>query len=166
MVHRLQRYWRQSHRTTQGVVAAMLLSCLLLMTTLAACDSSVAGAQNPTPTQTLQVQQCGKVQMTPRGLPMNAATAKQAATCFWQAYQKCQPATLGFTSPSIDTLAVHTFSIRRNGQSCSVTDAMQHTVVPAKLPTPKTYTCTGVAAKADGLHFSGCGAEGDVVVPM
>ena len=166
MIHRLQRYFRQRRWTTQRAVAVMLLFCVLVVVALAACGSTVEGAQNPTPTPTLQVQKCGRVQTSPRGLPLNAAMAKQAEACFWQAYQKCQPATLGFTSTSVDTVALHTFSIRTSGQNCSVTDAMQHAIVPAKLSAAKTYTCTVVAAKSDGLHFSGCGAEGDVIVPM
>ncbi|GHO84706.1 hypothetical protein [Dictyobacter formicarum] len=164
MVHRLQRYFRQSCWTTQSAVAAMLFFCVLVAVALAACGSMVEGAPNPTPTR--QVSKCGSVQTSPRGLPLNAAMAKQAEACFWQAYQKCQPATLGFTRTSVDTVAVHTFSIRTSGQSCSVTDTMQHAIVPAKLSAARTYTCTGVAAKSDGLHFSGCGDEGDVVVPM
>ena len=28
-----------------------------------------------------------------------------------------------------------------------------------------TYTCSGVAQAADGLHFSACGTDGDLVVP-
>ena len=164
MGHRLQRYWQRSRWTTQGAVVAMLLFCMLIVVAFAACDTTAAGAQNPPPTQ--QVQKCGNVQTNPMGIPQNTAAAKQAATCFWQAYQKCQPATLGFSKSSIDTLAFHTFSIRSNGQKCSITDVIQHTVVPSKLPTTRTYTCKGVAAKSDGLHFSACGDAGDIVVPM
>src|SRR5450759_2491702 len=166
MVRRLRRYFQQSRWTTHRAVAAMLLFCVLVVAALAACGSTVGGAQHPTQTPALQVRKCGSVQTTPRGLPLNAVTAKQAEECFWQAYQKCQPATLGFTSTSVDTVALHTFSIRTSGQNCSVTDAMQHAIVPAKLSAAKTYTCTGVAAKSDGLHFSGCGEEGDVKHPL
>lgn len=164
MVHKVQRYVRQSHWTTQRAVATMLLSCILVVAALAACGSTVKGAPNPTPT--LHVHTCGSVQTSPRGLPLNAAIAKQAEACFWQSYQKCQPAMLEFASRSIDTVALHTFSIRTSGQNCSVTDAMQHAIVPAKLSAAKTYTCAGVAATSDGLHFSVCGDEGDVIVPM
>ncbi|EFH85311.1 hypothetical protein [Ktedonobacter racemifer] len=164
MVHRLQRYFQQCRWTTQRAVAPMLLFCILVVVGVAACGSTVEGAQNPTPP--LHVRKCGSVQTSPRGLPLNATMAKQAESCFWQAYQKCQPAMLGFASRSIDTVALHTFSIRPSDQNCSVTDAMQHAIVPAKLSAVKTYTCTGVAAKPDGLHFSGCGDEGDVIMPM
>lgn len=140
----------------------MLLVCILVVVGVAACGSTVEGAQNPTP----HMRTCGSVQTSPRGLPLNATMAKQAEACFWQAYQKCQPAMLGFTSTSVDTVALHTFSIRTSHQNCSVTDTMQHAVVPAKLSAAKIYICTGVAAKPDGLHFSGCGDEGDVIMPM
>lgn len=164
MVHRLQGYFRQHHWTTQRAVVPMLLFCILVVAGVAACGSTAEGAQNPLPP--LHVRTCGSVQTSPRGLPLNAAMAKQAEACFWQAYQKCQPAILGFASASVDTVALHTFSIRPSVQTCSVTDTMQHAIVPAKLSAAKTYTCTGVAAKSDGLHFSGCGDEGDVIVPM
>lgn len=161
MVH---SYVRQSRWTTQRAVAPMLLFCVLVVAALAACGSTVKGALNSTPTP--QVRKCGSVQTSPRGLPLNAAMAKQAEACFWQAYQKCQPATLDFASRSVDTVALHTFSIRTSGRNCSVTDAMQHAIVPAKLSAARTSICTGVAAKSDGLHVSGCGDEGEVVVPM
>ena len=166
MLHRLQRYFQQSHWTTHRAVVGMLLFCVLVVAALASCGSNVGSAQTPTPTPTLQVRKCGSVQTTPRGLPLNAVTAKQAEECFWQAYQKCQPATLGFSSMSVDTVALHTFSIQNTGKNCTVTDTMQHAIVPAKLSAAKTYTCAAVAAKSDGLHFSSCGEEGDVIVPL
>src|SRR5262249_54049260 len=136
MVHRLQRYFQQRRWTTQRAVVPMLLVCIMIVVGVAACGSTAEGAQNPIP----HMRTCGSVQTSPRGLPLNATMAKQAEACFWQAYQKCQPAMLGFTSTSVDTVALHTFSIRTSDQNCSVTDTMQHAVVPAKLSAAKTYT--------------------------
>ncbi|GLV60289.1 hypothetical protein KDH_71090 [Dictyobacter sp. S3.2.2.5] len=73
---------------------------------------------------------------------------------------------LEFDQTSVDTLAIHTFNVRTGDQHCSVTDAVQHAVLPAKPSGSKTYTCTAISSKPDGLHFSACGDAGDITVPM
>jgi len=102
----------------------------------------------------------------PRGVVLKATDAKQAEDCFWQAFQKCSPASLVYTLASVDTVTIRTFTIQSNGDHCSPVDAVQHTIVPAPLSAAKTYTCTGVTHKPDGLHFSSCGVDGDVVVSL
>lgn len=163
----IPRLLKQCDRARRRCLAALLF-CTLVILILAACGSTASGGPGPTPmvTVTLQALKCGSIQTNPRGLPLDTARAKQAGACFWQAYQKCQPAMLQFTRASVDTVASHMFSIHTSGQNCSVTDSMQHTVVPAKPSEAKTYACTAVTSKSDGLHFSACGEEGDVVVPM
>ncbi|GCE06937.1 hypothetical protein [Dictyobacter aurantiacus] len=176
MVSRWQRSFQRSGWSTRRWVATLLF-CVLMVAALAACgadstSTTAQGAQSPTPTptstsmKTLQARKCGSIQTNPRGLPVDSARAKQSATCFWQAYQKCQPAMLEFDHTSVDALAIHTFNIRTSDQHCSVTDDVQHSVLPAKPVGSKTYTCTAVSSKPDGLHFSACGDAGDVTVPM
>jgi hypothetical protein len=167
MLQILQRYLlRQGYlkRTFAALSIGLLLSVIAVG--IAACGSSTTGSPNPTPTTPTQAQKCGSVKTNPRGVPVNAATAKQAEDCFWQAFQQCHPASLSFTSTSVDTVAVHTFTIQSNGQQCSVNDAGQHAIVPRPLSAAKTYACTGVAMQADGLHVTGCGNEGDIIVPL
>lgn len=139
--------------------------CAIISVMLATCgsNSSSGGTQNPTSTP-VQVQKCGTVQTNPRGLPVDVTAAKKAKDCFWQAFQKCNPATLVYSLTGVDTVIVRTFTIQKNGGHCSVLDAVQHTIVPAPLSAAKTYTCAGVTQKPDGLHFSGCGEDGDVIV--
>lgn len=147
------------------LLSATLL-CIIISVMLAGCGSNTGSgdAQNPTPTTPTQVQKCGAVQTNPRGVPLNGTAAKKAEDCFWQAYQKCSPATLVYTLTGVDTVKVRTFALQNNGGHCSVSDAVQHTIVPAPLSAAKTYTCAGVTQKPDGLHLSGCGEDGDVVV--
>lgn len=167
MLQILQRYLLRQGRLKR-VLAALSVGLLLAVIAvgIAACASSSTGSQNPTPTTPTQAQKCGSVRTNPRGTPVNGAAAKQAEDCFWQAFQQCHPASLSFTSTGVDTVEVHTFTIQSNGQQCSVNDAGQHAIVPAPLSAAKTYACTGVAMQADGLHFTGCGNEGNIIVPL
>ena len=155
----------QSRLSTLFAVLSITLLLAVMSASLIACASNSSSAQSPTPTTPVQAQKCGSVQTNPRGVPLNEPAAKQAEDCFWQAFQKCQAATLSYTLTSVDTVVVRTFTIQGSGEQCSIKDAVQHAIVPAKLSAAKTYTCTGVAQKVDGLHFSACGDDGDVTVP-
>src|SRR5690349_17879127 len=110
MLRILQRYLLRQGRLKR-TLAALYIGLLLAVIAvgIAACASSSTGAQSPTPTTSTQVQKCGSVRTNPRGTPVNGATARQAENCFWQAFQKCQPASLSFTNTGVDTVAVHTF---------------------------------------------------------
>ena len=156
----------QSRLSTLFAVLSITLLLAVMSVSLIACASNSGSAQNPTPTTQVQAQKCGSVQTNPRGVPLNEPAAKQAEDCFWQAFQKCQPASLSYTLVSVDTVTKHTFTIQNNGEQCSVSDAVQHAIVPARLSAPRTYTCTGVMQQVDGLHFTACGEDGNVVVPL
>lgn len=140
-----------------AVISAGLVAC--------GSNSGVGSTPNPTPTTPAQPQQCGSVQTNPRGT-INTPGAKQVEDCFWQAYQKCSTATLSFTTTGVDTVLLRKFTIKNNSGQCLVTDAVQHAIVPAPLSPAKTYTCTGLTEQTDGLHFSGCGIDGEVLVPL
>jgi hypothetical protein len=163
MLPSVRRYLRQSM-----VVLSIGLLLAVISAGLVACGSTAGtgGSPNPTPTKPAQVQKCGSVQMNPRGIPINGSGAKQAEDCFWQAYQKCYAASLSFTTTGVDTILLRTFTIKNSGGQCAVSDAVQHAIVPAPLSAAKTYTCTSVTELVDGLHFSGCGNDGDVVMPL
>jgi hypothetical protein len=159
----LQRSRRQNRLSTMGAIFSLGILVALLSMAIAACGSSVSGQGNtPSPGP---LQKCGNVQGSLRGTIPNPSGAKQAEDCFWQAFQKCQPASLVYTAVSVDTVATRTFTIKNNGTQCSVTDAFQNEIVPQKPFAPKTYICSGVTQLADGLHFSSCGDDGDVIVP-
>jgi len=162
------RYLGKSRLTTTiSTLLSMGVLLLVIGVALAACGTNTGSAGNPTstPTVSAQVQNCGKVQTNPMGHPINGVTSKQAENCFWQAEQKCQPATLVYTAGGVDTIATHTFTVKNNGGQCAITDTMTHQVIPMKPSAAKTYTCSSVKEQADGLHFSSCGNAGDIVVP-
>ncbi|MFL5656426.1 MAG: hypothetical protein ACJ8CB_19895 [Ktedonobacteraceae bacterium] len=162
----VQRYLRQSRLNSPFALLSIGLLLVVISAGIVACASSSTGSQKPTPTTPTQAQKCGSVQTNPRGIPLNEPATKQAENCFWQAYQQCHAASLSSTTTSVDTVTVRTFTIQNNGEQCSVSDAVQHAIVPARLSAPRTYTCTGVMQQADGLHFTACGEDGNVVVPM
>ena len=165
MLQILQRYHLRRLKRTLAVLSLGLLMAVISVG-IAACASSSSGSQNPTPTKSTQVQKCGSVRTNPRGISQNGPSAKQAEDCFWQAYQKCHAASLTFTTTGVDTVLVRTFTIQNNGEQCSVSDTVQHAIVPAPLSAAKTYTCTGVTEQADGLHFTGCGNDGNIILTL
>ena len=166
MLQIIQRYPGQSRLKRAFAVLSIGLLLAIISAGIAACASSSSGSQNPTPTKSTQVQKCGSIRTNPQGIPLNGSAAKQAEDCFWQAYQKCHAATLSFTTAGVDTVTVRTFTIQNNGEQCSVSDTVQHAIVPAPLSAAKTYTCTGVTEQADGLHFTGCGNDGNIILTL
>src|SRR5438045_7265274 len=165
MLQILQRNHPRQNRLKR-VLAVLSLGVLVaaISVGIAACASSSSGSQNPTPTKSTQVQKCGSERTNPRGIPVNGPAAKQTEDCFWQAFQKCHAASLSYTTTGVDTVVVRNFTIQNNGEQCSVSDTVQHAIVPAPLSAAKTYTCTGVTEQADGLNFKGCGNDGDIIV--
>lgn len=110
-------------------------------------------------------QQCGVVE-TRAGTVQDETSAVQAENCFWQAFQHCTPVMLVFRVFGVDTVLTRTFTIRVNGNACSISDAVQNVLVPARPSLPLTYMCAGLTRLQDGLHFASCGNDGDVTVPV
>ena len=131
-------------------------------------DSDLTEAFTPQP-RPLGAGDCGSV--TIRGAsqaPADAAAAQAAEGCFAAAVPACAPATLEATWMGVDAGVTRTFSLLAQQGGCAVGDQAQHYMVPARPGGPQsaaTYTCAGVDAAADGLHFRACGADGDVTVP-
>ena len=65
-----------------------------------------------------------------------------------------------------DAGIIHTFTVMNNNGACSISDATQHYITPNPPQPGNTYMRIGLAQQADGLHFSGCGDEGTVEVPV
>jgi hypothetical protein len=164
----IQKYLKTSRPIRAYTPLSIATLLLVISLGLAACGSNTGSGNTPTPTPTTQtqLQKCGTVHTNPRGIPTDIPAAKQTEDCFWQAFQKCAPASLIYTLIGVDTVTTRTFTIQTNSGHCSVSDAFQHTIVPAPLSTARTYICTGAAQKPDGLHFSGCGQDGDIVVAL
>ncbi|HEY7417706.1 MAG TPA: hypothetical protein VH593_21165 [Ktedonobacteraceae bacterium] len=160
---------------------------ILLLLLLAACGTNsvtTTGASGPgtpspvsgtgaTPTRSIKntpvtqpVQNCGTVHSTNLlVVPTDQDLAKGAEDCFWQAYQQCRPATLTYSLTSVDTAAIHTFSLENQNGGCVITDARQNMVAPHAPRPAGSSVCTGLTQQPDGLHFLACGNEGNVLVP-
>lgn len=149
-------------RRTRGLSVAcrwlgVALGMALLGAAVAGC--SQAAGSNPAP------QNCGTVQL--RGTTLvDGANAGQAETCFYQAFQQCQRASLAVNEMGVDAGTDRTFSTAAgSGPGCVISDAVTTYVVPTRHNTTTTYTCAGLSRKDGGLLFSSCGADGDVYVP-
>jgi hypothetical protein len=146
---------QHKHWWPGGAILAVWLVCAAL----AACGTT---------TPPTAIHQCGTVHVAAgRVLPQEAAAASAAESCFAHAYATCQPAALTFTSMGVDTGATQTFIEHLSNGQCTVTDSVQGYTANGggkTFPT-QTYTCSGMQQQADGLHFTDCGQEGDVLVP-
>src|SRR6266581_600508 len=109
-------------------------------------------------------QQCGTVQARANG-PVNPAAARQAEDCFWRVSHACRPATLVFSKMGVDTVLTRTFRSTEDNGKCAISDTVQNGGPDAVPTPPRTYTCAGLTQQADGLHFTSCGADGDILVP-
>lgn len=137
----------------------------ILALALAACGSNGGTGGSPAATPAA-AQKCGTIHTYPNGKLTDPASAKTAEDCFWQAYQKCQPATLIYDAGGVDTVATNTFTISSNsGGKCAITDKSQLSIVPATPAAPRAYSCTGMTQQQDGLHINACGDRGDIIIP-
>lgn len=148
------------------------LVCLCLGIFMVACGTNGttttgSGSGNSTGSAPMKfaVVQCGTIHTTPRGIPTDTSAAKTAEDCFAQDYKQCQPAILNFDLLSVDSGVNRTFTIKNTNGQCSITDAAQHYVVPKKPGLAQVYTCSSLTQETEGLHFSSCGQDGDIVVP-
>ena len=163
-------------RTTSAVVTIGLLIALLSIG-LAACgyssasiSSTLSQAQVAQPQAQTQVQTKVKNCGTVAGLgflkvPVDDTGAAAAESCFWRAFQHCQPATLVFIMSSIDTSLIRTFTIHNNRRRCLITDARQFRVLPRPPSPAQVFTCAGLTKLPGALRFNACGKDGNVVVP-
>jgi hypothetical protein len=153
MLQKAQQYIC-SHRS---LAICTILALLIIGVVLTAAFTVQASAQK---------QNCGEVHTLNGQFPESGGTAQQAENCFWQAFQKCSAATLTFEASGIDAGVIHTFTTVNNNGKCSISDATQHYIAPNPAQPGNTYTCTGLAQQADGLHFLNCGDEGNIAVPL
>lgn len=158
-------------RSVFSRIACIVASFLLLGLFLAACSTSATttggGSQpTPTPTRPAQTVDCGKIQSHPNGIaPSDKAAAQQAENCFYQAYQKCQPATLMFSSQGLDAGVINHFAVKNVNGSCAISDGWQHYIAPHPPAGIITYSCASMNMQADGLHIESCGNAGSIVIP-
>ncbi len=163
-----------------------LLSLALFAILVAGCGSSSTGggvtppAISPT---SVAVQKCGAINVmrsvntnlptafkTSPGLPPVSTTgsvkADVAGNCFWQAFQQCHAASLVVNFGGVDTITTHTFTLQKQNNNCTISDAVQNRIVPRAAKNIGTYTCTGLVSATNELRFNGCGKLGNVVIPI
>src|SRR5438552_18389560 len=129
----VQRNPGGSHHVVFTLLSAALLY-VVIGVGLSSCGSNAGSgsgsSQNPTPTTQAQVQKCGKVQTNPRGVVLKATDAKQAEDCFWQAFQKCSPASLVYTLAGVDTITISMFTIQSYVDGWSPLGKVVYNTVP------------------------------------
>ena len=164
---RVQRYVRSRGNKVNVICSAMTLALLMLL--LYACGSNAGGqgrATTPTNTPSLQELKCGTVHTLHSQIaPADLNTARHAEDCFWQAFQQCQPATLTYTKNEVDAGSVNTFTLKSIGGKCTVSDGVQHFIVPRSPGKTTTYPCSDVKLQSDGLYVFSCGEIGTIIVP-
>ena len=129
-------------------------------------NTNLTDAFVPEPRPLPAAQDCGGIRVSgASGAVADSATAAAAESCFFAAYQQCAPAVLTETAMGVDTGVVRTLSIAKNSGACVVTDQVAPYAVPPRPLATSTYTCSGVSQQANELQISGCGADGDVLIP-
>jgi hypothetical protein len=151
-----------THRWSLSFWAALV--ALLLGALVAGCGQTAGGTLAPVGS-TPAPQNCGAVQL--RGTAtLNGTDAGQAETCFYQAYQQCQRASLAVNEMGVDAGTDRTFTTQAGSRgACGIADAVYSYVIPTQHSSTTTYNCTGLSRKDGGLLFSACGADGDFYVP-
>ncbi|MFL5734560.1 MAG: hypothetical protein ACJ78Q_15350 [Chloroflexia bacterium] len=109
--------------------------------------------------------ECGTIQVRGPQLVDDPSAALEAETCFLQAYNQRQPATLVLQVMGIDTMATHIFTLGTESGQYALTDSAEFRVIPRPVGTTNLYTCSGLTQTANGLLATACGDEGDVLIP-
>ncbi|MGB8644934.1 MAG: hypothetical protein WCF84_06835 [Anaerolineae bacterium] len=97
--------------------------------------------------------------------PPNSPNALDAENCFRQSFESCASATLTVSIRGVDAGTTHVFTIVKSAGGCRVSDTLQSYVIPLRTPSPSTVQCTGVVTRNGGLVITGCGDEGDILIP-
>src|SRR6266849_7301608 len=154
MFQRAQLYLLQHRLLATGAV--LILALLIVGVGVAVAFAGRTPAQG---------QNCGEVHTLNTHFIESGEKVQQAENCFWQAFQTCSPATLAFSKMGVDTVLTHTFTVTGNNGKCAISDTVQNGGPDAVPTPPRTYTCAGLTQQEDGLHFTSCGADGDILVP-
>ncbi len=103
-------------------------------------------------------QACGTVDLS----KTSADDASKDFNCFNSAYSHCDPASLVATGNEGDVAMTWTFMTVSGDHGCAISETVDRTTGGTK--TTDAYLCSALSSEKDGLHFSGCGAKGDVAL--
>jgi type III secretory pathway component EscS len=85
-----------------------------------------------------------------------------AEQCLFQAYQKCQTATLAYAVNVIDAGTTDTITIRAHGHTCSLQDTLYRFSTFGDTTLAGPYSCSLLAPQGKGMVVRHCGERGDV----
>ncbi len=171
-------YWFVRHRGIVWVVSLGLLAILAACGGATARDGDACGDphRRTPPSPAPRTVDCGAAYMQ-YGSYQDAAAARRAQECVWQAYQRCATldmATFAFNGDAAtEVYTTRSFTLRGKGGGCTIAVEIVGQVLRppppggAQIPANRvTGTCTGLTREADGtLHFLACGQAGEIVVP-
>lgn len=128
----------------------LLLVCLLILIFTSSCSLPWKN--------TTQATACGTVTST-EALSNTASKANTAGTCFFQAYQKCQAATLIYIDQDkllTEDYEKTTRTLTVDATTCKVSEVVQTQSNSA------TYTCDKMEGVRGSLRLISCGADGTI----
>ena len=139
-------------------LCGMSMALIALSAGLASCQIGTAG---PPP---IIGKNCGSVHQGFRVV----GDPSGPENCLWQAWTRCQTATLVYLYSGVDTGDTHTITVQPAGSACGVSDAEQSYSANfgGSESSTTTYTCASLERAPDGgLIAHACGAEGDLTIP-
>lgn len=164
---RTQHFSQNTFRRIACIVVTLLLSGFFLVACGSNTTTGSGGQPTPTATRPAQTVDCGKIQSRANSIaPADKAAAQKAENCFYSAYQKCQPATLTFSTFGVDAGVIHHFAVKNANGSCAISDGWQHFIAPNPPAGTITYPCASMNMQSDGLHIESCSTAGTVVIPL
>jgi len=104
---------------------------------------------------------CGAIELgTP---PTSSDDAQARFTCFAAALPTCDPVSLIVSAHTADSIVTRTFLTEAGDRGCTIAETVERSQNGKS--TTDSNLCTGVRREKDGIAFTGCGHDGDVVVP-
>lgn len=98
---------------------------------------------------------------TPSGPTSSTA---QAIQCFVQAHQRCQAASLSYSSNGVDTGSTDTYYTANTLGRCALSGTSQFYGMLRSGTTD--FTCSSLQQQSDGLHLLSCDQFGDQLIPL
>jgi hypothetical protein len=151
-------------RAVQRLIDRGLVGRVLVVGVIVACASWPVFRRLSTLPPPIIGQNCGSVHM---GFPV-AGDPTRPENCLWNAWTRCQTATLVYSFFDVDEGETHTITVQPAQNGCGVRDAVQSHSSPVggSAGPVTTYTCAGLERSADGgLVVRACGEEGDLKIP-